>query len=145
MSNITYAKNLAIMQLPLGSLEITKTTLADIAEKQAAVICESGDALGHYVRAKLLSLYCDEVIEHIKPEVVAEIQHKGFEHPVITLSTTTVGTKYDYSGSLEWCETDAQIQKLMQKREALQKQMRNNGEAKIASQGVIAPKFALGK
>lgn len=145
MSNITYAKNLAIMQLPLGSLEITKTTLADIAERQSAVIRESGDALGHYVRAKLLSMYCDEIMDRIKPEVVAEIQHKGFEHNSIKMSTAVTGKKYDYSGSLEWCEVDSHIQKLTEHRKALEEMMRKNGIATVSNEGEISPKMSLGK
>lgn len=145
IAKIAYAQNLAIMRLPLGSLHVTKTTLADIADAQAVIIRESGDALGHYVRAKLLQSYCDEVIDRIKPDAVAELQQRGFEHPNLKISTAVTGKKYDYSSSLEWCEVDTQIQKLMEHRKALEEVMRRTGAARVSNEGEISPKMTLGK
>ena len=143
---ISYSKNLAILKLPLGAdLAITKTTLADLAEEAVEKIKDSGDALGHYTRAKLLSTYCEEVIDRINPEVVAELQHKGWQHDYIKIAASVTGKKYDYSASLEWCEVDAQMQKLTEHKKALEDAMRKNGTALVSKEGEISPKLTLGK
>ncbi|MBL7993040.1 MAG: hypothetical protein JNN25_16510 [Candidatus Kapabacteria bacterium] len=143
---ISYSKNLAILKLPLGAdLAITKTTLADLAEEAVEKITQSGDVLGHYTRAKLLVTYCEEVIDRIKPEVVAELQHKGWQHDFIRIEAAVTGKKYDYSASVEWCETDAQMQKLAAHKKALEDAMRKNGTAKVSKEGEISPKLTLGK
>jgi hypothetical protein len=143
---ISYSKNLAILKLPLGAdLAITKTTLADLAEEAVEKIKESGDALGHYTRAKLLVTYCEEVIDRIKPEVVAELQHKGWQHDYIKISSSVTGVKYDYTASLEWCEIDAQEQKIAEHKKAIQDKMRKDGTARVSNEGQISPKLTLGK
>jgi hypothetical protein len=143
---ISYSKNLAILKLPLGAdLAITKTTLADLAEEAVEKIKYSGDALGHYARAKLLIAYCEEVIDRIKPETVAELQHKGWQHDHIRIEAAVTGKKYDYSSSIEWGTTDAQLQKLAAHKKALEDEMRKNGSAKVSKEGEISPKLTLGK
>jgi hypothetical protein len=143
---VAYSKNLAIMRLPLGhDLVLTKTTLADLAEQSAAAIQGSGDVLGHYVRAKLLSQYCDEVVERIKDLAVAELRERGFQHETVALTTAVTGKKYDYSASLEWQALDAEIQKLAEHKKALEDMMRKNGTAKVAHEGTMSPRLTLGK